>query len=93
VVQVPSLANREKCYTLIGQSLGVPADRIQHFVQLYKPSIELSPTAFTVGRATLPKAPAQVNSSSYSSPIRGVVEQTVSHLLLLFIAIVIIRSC
>lgn len=67
VVQVPSLANREKCYALIGQSLGVPADRIQHFVQLYKPSIDLSPTAFTVGRATLPKAPAQVNSS-YLSP-------------------------
>jgi midasin (ATPase involved in ribosome maturation) len=59
VLQVPSLANREKCYTLIGHSLGVPADRIQHFVQLYKPSLNLTPTSFSVGRATLPKAPAQ----------------------------------
>lgn len=56
---VPSMVNKEKCYALIGQSLGIPADRVQHVLQLYKPSLHTDSATFTIGRISLPIAPLQ----------------------------------
>jgi len=64
--QVPSFDNRTKCFNLIGQSLGVPVDRIQYFLQLYKPSIQVAPSHFTVGRASLAKHHSQARALCFS---------------------------
>ncbi|KAL6070950.1 Midasin [Balamuthia mandrillaris] len=56
---IPSPKWRRQCCTILGSCWGLTPERSHHYLDMYKPSTTRSPSAFCVGRVTLPKIQLQ----------------------------------
>ena len=59
LAMVPNPTNRSALITRLGNALEVTPERIEHFLQMYKPSVEVGETQVVVGRVSLQKLPTR----------------------------------